>query len=412
VTIVPTNHTPATTPQIEAFKQSPVFLFVLVGLLALQPMSTDFYLPALPSIGRAFNAPTVTVTWTLSALVGTFGLAQLFVGPLTDRFGRRPIAIAGLALYTLASLVAMIVPVIEGLILCRAVQGLSLACAYVVSRSFVRDLYIPIEGAKVLSRGLMIMGLVPLLGPFVGGALDTYFGWQGPFFALAVFSGFVLIFVWRFFPETNQRLNPTATQIKPLLTNYHAILRHPIFLSYTAMSVFSYGGLFAFLSGSSFVFINIFGLSRTVYGLAFGCTGLGYLLGTRACRYLVARRGLIGTVRLAGMLSLTAASIMLILMLLKVHHPLATLLPAVAYVFAHGIQQPCTTTACLGPFPRMAGAASALNGFGQMALAVIVGVWIGKSFDGTVMPLTIIMFIGSVLVAFTGIVLIKRYGQQ
>jgi MFS transporter, DHA1 family, multidrug resistance protein len=401
----------ATHNTLDQFRASPYSLMLLVGLLAVQPISTDLYLPALPSLSRAFNAPTATVTWTLSALIGTFGLSQLFMGPLADRFGRRPVALIGLVVYAIASFAALFMPVIEGLIICRAVQGLGVACGYVVSRAMVRDLYAPLEGAKWLSRGLTLMSAAPLLGPLIGGLLDARFGWQGPFYALTLFSVSMALLVWRYFPETNLRLNPAATQLAPLIANYRSIAQHPVFLSYTALSVASYAGLFAFLSGSSFVFITIFGMSSTSYGFVFGFTGMGYLLGTRLCRYLVAQRGVASTVRIAGLISLTAGSAIALLALLKVQHPLAVLLPCIAYIFAHGVQQPCTQTACVGPFPSMAGAASALNGFSQMAAAIVISVWIGKSFNGTTLPLALTMFAASAMVAFAGLVLVRRYGQ-
>jgi MFS transporter, DHA1 family, multidrug resistance protein len=241
--------------------------------------------------------------------------------------------------------------------------------------------------------------------------LDARFGWQGPFYALTLFSVSMALLVWRYFPETNLRLNPAATQLAPLIANYRSIAQHPVFLSYTALSVASYAGLFAFLSGSSFVFITIFGMSSTSYGFVFGFTGMGYLLGTRLCRYLVAQRGVASTVRIAGLISLTAGSAIALLALLKVQHPLAVLLPCIAYIFAHGVQQPCTQTACVGPFPSMAGAASALNGFSQMAAAIVISVWIGKSFNGTTLPLALTMFAASAMVAFAGLVLVRRYGQ-
>jgi MFS transporter, DHA1 family, multidrug resistance protein len=402
------THTP--TPQ--SFKASPVFLFVLVGLLAVQPITTDLYLPSLPSLAKAFSAPTSLITWTLSAQVGTFGLTQLFMGPLADRFGRRPIAMAGLLIYLLASIAALFAPVIEVLIACRSLQGLGVACAFITSRAMVRDLHEPAEGARTLARGLMMMSIVPITGPFIGGLLDTALGWQGPFMALMVFSASVLLLVWRVMPETNTQRNPQATDVAPLLRNYRSIARHPVFLAYNTVSALSFGGIFAFLSGSSFVFISIFGLSRTLYGLAFGITGLAYLLGTLLARRLVAQRGIQRTVRFATLLSVSAGSTLLALALVPVHHPLAVLLPCAAFIFAHAMIQPCTQSACTAPFPQMAGAASALNGFSQMAVAVLIGIVIGKSFNGTTLPLALTLFTMSVAVALTGWLVVKRYGDM
>jgi DHA1 family bicyclomycin/chloramphenicol resistance-like MFS transporter len=390
------------------FRHGTVFLVILTGLLAVQPISTDFYLPTLPSLTRAFGADTATVTWTLSALVGSFGLTQLFVGPLADRYGRKPVVLCGFALYCAASLLAMAAPAIEALIACRAVQGIGVACGFVVGRALIRDLFTPDEGARVMAHGFTWMSLVPLFGPFIGGTLDARIGWQAAFAVLAAYSGAMFALCALRLPETLAQPNPQATRLAPLLRNYAAIARHPAFAAFTAATACSYAGLFAFISGSSFVFIQIFGLGRQAYGLAFGGIVLGYLLGTMLCRRLVPRLGLQRTLAAGGAVSLASGAAMALLVLAGVWHPLALLLPHFGFMVAHGIVQPTGQTGCIAPFAQMAGAAAALNGFAQMMVAVAVGGWIGASFDHTPRPLALTIFAASCGVGLASLWLVPR----
>jgi MFS transporter, DHA1 family, multidrug resistance protein len=394
-----------------AYRDTPVFLVLLVGLLAVQPASTDLYLASLPTITTALGTTAAVATWTLSALVGSFGLSQLFIGPLSDRYGRRPVLIAGLAVYCLASIAAIYSPTIYVLIALRMLQGVGVACAFVCGRGLIRDLFAPEAGARVMARAFSFMALVPLVGPFLGGLLDASVGWGGPFAALALLSAAVWLLVLLTLPETNPHKNSSATQLLPLLRNYATIARHPVFASYTSATIASYAGLFAFITGSSFVLIGVFGLSRPLYGLAFGLATLGYLTGTMFCRRSIARVGVQATVRRGGVVSLLSGSFMAGLALAGVYHPLALLLPQFGYMFAHGLVQPCGQAGCIAPFPKMAGAASALNGALQMAVAVGVGAWMGASFNNTPVPLALTVFAASVCVAITAIWGVGRYGE-
>jgi MFS transporter, DHA1 family, multidrug resistance protein len=383
------------------FRYSANFLLIMVGLLALPPISTDLYLPSLPSLSHHFTASTATVTWTLSALVGTFGVMQLFAGPVADRFGRRPVVLVGLAVYSIASIVAMFVPAIEWLVLCRMAQGFGVACAFVVGRSLIRDLFEPEDGARVMARGFMWMSFVPLLGPGLGGLLDTHMGWQAPFAALAMFSGALLLVCVIRLPETNLHKNTCATQLVPLVSNYCTMASHPVFMRYTAATASSYAGLFAFISGSSFVFIQVYGLSRQWYGVAFGFAVLGYLMGTMLCRRWLPRVGLARTLVRGGIISVSSGAMMVLLVWLWPAHYAAMLLPQFGYMLAHGVVQPAGQAGCIGPFPTMAGAASALNGFTQMLVAVGVGTWIGASFNNSPFPLALTICTSSLCVALT-----------
>lgn len=383
----------------QSFRRSAAFFVLLVGMLAVQPFSTDFYLPTLPSLTQALHASPAAVTWTLSALVGTFGITQLFVGPLADRYGRKPVATAGYAIYLAGSLAAIFAPGIAWMIACRMLQGLGMSCAFVVARALIRDLYAPQDGARVMAHGLAWMGGVALLGPFISGLLASLFGWQAAFVVLSLYSAGMFALCIAALPETAAHRNPQATRVGPLLANYAHILRNPVFNGFNATSACSYGGLFAFISGSAFVFLQRYGLSRAAYGLAFGATVAGYLVGTVLCRHLLARWGMRRTLLIGGGVSLSCATIMALGVVAGTPSMLAVLLPQIGYMVAHGIVQPVSQAGCVGPFPRMAGAASALNGFSQMMTAVGVGALMSASFDGTARPMALTIFVAGIGVA-------------
>ena len=191
---------------------SPVVIALLTLLLGLQPLTTDLYLPALPMLARELAAPMSAVQLTMSALILAFGVAQLVWGPVSDHFGRRPVLLGGLALYTLAGMAATVATGIGWLIVARTVQGATLAAAVVCARAMVRDLYEPHRGAHVMSLGLSGLGVLAISGPLLGGVLAAAFGWRSTMMAVAVSGALVWLFVWRFVPETIRRRNPNATR--------------------------------------------------------------------------------------------------------------------------------------------------------------------------------------------------------
>jgi MFS transporter, DHA1 family, multidrug resistance protein len=180
------------------------------GLSMLQPLSTDLYLPTLPAIASHFDASVATVQWTLSVFIAVFGLWQLVAGPLTDRYGRYPLIMLGATVYALASVLCMLAPSMAVLVIGRALQGLGACTCLVGARAFVRDLYTPSEGARMLAGAATIMSFAPLLGPIIGAQLASAFGWRAAFAALVVFAVALALFAAFRLKETNARRNPHA----------------------------------------------------------------------------------------------------------------------------------------------------------------------------------------------------------
>ncbi len=383
----------------------------LTLLLGLQPVTTDIYLPALPMLTRELAAPMASAQLTMSALILAFGLAQLFWGPVADRVGRRPVLLWGLSLYTVASVGAMLAGSIDTLIGWRVLQGASMAAAVVGARALVRDLYEPHEGTRVMSLGLSGLGLIAITGPMLGGAVATAWGWRSALAVVSVMGAVTLAFVvWRL-PETLQQRNPTATRWRPLLQRWAQIARHPVFVAWTVLISCSYGGLFTVLAGSSFIYIELLGLTPAAYGLAMGSGSVAYLAGTMVCRRWIVRHGMGGAVKRAGGFTLAGGALLVLAALLGLLNVWAVLLPQWLFCFGHGVHQPCGQAGAVGPFPQAAGAASALAGFVLAATAFVVGLWLGQALDGRLLPFALGLGFWALLTSLTAWTLVQRLAR-
>jgi DHA1 family bicyclomycin/chloramphenicol resistance-like MFS transporter len=409
---------PSTTPAAHTAAASsrtlsPALAALAIALLlGLQPVTTDLYLPALPLLARELHAPMVATQLTMSLVLLAFGFGQLLMGPLSDRFGRRPVLLGGLALHTAASFGAALAPNIEALIAARALQGVGLAASVVCARAMVRDLYEPQQGAHVMAWALSGLGVLALGSPLIGGWLTAQVGWRAPLAAVTVIAAMTLgIVAWRV-PETSSRRDRQALHPGPLLAGMRTVLGHPAFRAWAVLVSATYGGLFVLLAGSSFVYIGVLGLTPWGYGLAMASASLSYLAGTFYCRRLLVRHGLAGAVRrgawftLAGGLGLAGLGLAgqpVIAWVLLAHW---------LYSFGHGIHQPCGQTGAVGAFPRAAGLASALAGFLLALVAFGVGVWLGGALDGTLRPLGLGLGTCAIATALTAWTLVQRDGER
>ena len=390
---------------------SATVVMLTAGLSMLQPLSTDFYLPALPAIASHFAVGVGTVQWTLSVFIAVFGVWQLIAGPLTDRFGRyRPIAFGGFV-FAAASILCMMAPSITVLVIGRALQALGACTCLVGARGFVRDLYSPSEGARMLASAATIMSLAPLVGPIIGAQLAIAFGWRATFAAIAVFSVLLASYAALKLKETNTRRNPHALAPGPMLRTYGQVLRSRAFRAYTLAAAATYGGLFAFISGSSFVLMRVLGQTATGFSFSFSSMVAGYLIGTLVCRRLLPRHGMQRTTAAGASLQAASGVAMAGLAVAGVHVPLATTVPMFFYGMSHGIVQPTAQSGAVAPFPANAGAAAALLGFVMMLIAATLGAWIGASYNGTVYPLTLTIAACGVSTALVAFTLVRRHGD-
>ncbi len=352
---------------------------LLTALTAFGPLSTDLYLPSLPGLVAVFATDMATVQLTLSVFLIGFAVSQLVYGPVSDRFGRRPALLAGIGLFAAGTVACALAPTIETLIAARLVQAVGACSGPVLARAVLRDLAPPQEAARLLAYMSMAMAVAPAAGPVLGGVLTTALGWQANFwlllgFALAMLAGTLLRL-----PETNSRRDPAATRPRRLIEAYASLLRDRLFVGYASVVAGAYSTIFVFISGSAFVLVEAMGLSPVAYGLCFGLAVLGYIAGAFGAGRLTRRLGLDRMIALGTAVMAAGAIVMAALAWAGVASPAAVLVPFVPVMAGVGLAMPNAVAGAVGPFPHMAGTASALLGFVQMTVAAAVGVAIGHA---------------------------------
>ena len=381
--------------------RAPIVSVLLTLAVALGPMSTDFYLPSLPSLVDYFATDVASVQLTLSVFLAGFAVGQLFYGPLSDRFGRRPVMLAGVAIFTLASVACMLATSIEMLIAARLVQAIGACAGPVLARAVVRDVYGREGAARMLALIGAAMALAPLIGPIIAGYLTVWFGWQSSFLVLTLYGAVILFGILTALGETNAHRGE-ATSLGQMLRNYRAFLHSRAWIGYVLCNSATYAGLFAFISGSSFVFIKVLGLPPHLFGACFAVAVTGYIAGTIFSARTVMRLGIERMVLSGAAICAVAGLAMAGLAIAGVETVWSVLAPMMLFCVGVGLVMPNSMAGAIGPFPTMAGAASALLGFIQMTIAAAVGIGVGAAFDGTARPM-------AVTIALTGIGALAAY---
>jgi len=360
---------------------------LLTALVAIAPLSTDMYLPAMPALAAYFGASTTEVQLTLSVYLVGFACAQLILGPLSDRFGRRPVMIGGIFLFTVASVACAMATSITVLILARFVQAIGACAGAAVGRAVVRDIHDTKDAARLLAHMGTAMATAPLVAPLIGGQLTTRFGWQTNFIAL-MFIGIVLLgFTVLRLPETIRHANPSALSPQRMITNYWTLLKNASFQRFALTNAFSFAGLFAFISGSSFVLITRFAMTPETFGFAFGVVVMGYMMGAQAAARLLKFMTYERLIGIGGRIGLIAGGAGVLMAAFFPSTIASVIAPIFFYAVSVGFIMPNSMAGAIGPFPHMAGTASALLGFTQMALSAFMGLMVGILFDGTQMPM-------------------------
>mgnify|MGYP006167453409 CR=1 FL=1 len=265
-------------------------VLILGALSAFGPLAIDFYLPAFPAMAQAFATDEKHVQTTLAAYFLGLSIGQLAYGPVADRFGRRKPLLFGVALFTLASLACAYAPNLDTLVLARFVQALGGCAGMVLSRAIVSDKCDPVASAKVFSQLMLVMGLAPILAPMLGGVLVNLAGWQSIFLVLSLFSAACLLAVSLGLPESL----PADMPRQPLsgaLRQYLRLLNDRVFLGHALTGGIAIAGMFAYIAGSPFVFIELYGVPAEHYGWLFGSNAAGFVIMAQVNARLVLRGG-------------------------------------------------------------------------------------------------------------------------
>jgi DHA1 family bicyclomycin/chloramphenicol resistance-like MFS transporter len=369
---------------------------ILSALVAFAPMSIDMYLPTLPALERYFSTDTASVQHTLASFFVGLAIGQLFYGPLADRYGRKPPLYFGLALYVLVSAGCALAPSIGSLIVLRFLQALSGCAGMVVARAVVRDLYDHQESARVFSILLMVMGIAPIVAPLAGGYLLTWFGWRSIFWVLALFGAACLVAVKVALPETIPR-NIARVPLSAALANYASLLGDRRYLGYALSGGFGQAGMFAYISGSPFVFIDLYGVPAQAFGWLFGLNAIGIVAFTQANRRLLLRYD---ADRVLGTANFVAALFCLALLGMAFTNAaglIGILVPLFFVVSLRGLTFPNASAGAMAPFPEKAGSASALLGSVQFAIAAAASAAVGILHDGTAVPMAAVITVCGLL---------------
>ena len=342
------------------------FGWLLPLLLAAQPMATDSYLPALPEIARVLGSASTSLT--VFALA--FGCAQLLCGPLADRWGRRPVLLAGLAGYALAALGSALADSMVSLTAWRAGQGAAMAAILVCSRATVRDLYPPHEGPQVMARGLLGLGLMALVAPVLGAWVVQGAGWRWVMVMMASYALLLWLLCWRRFEETRQ---PVVAAGAPQHGATRAVFASPAFRAWTSLAAATYAGVFCFLLLSPMVYIGYLGLTPSLYAWVPAGSSLVYIIGTVACRRMLHRFGPVRSVQGAALLSLAGASIQALGCWLAPASAWPLIAGHAIYMLGHGVHNPCGQAGAVSELPALAGRAVSWSGFAMMIVAFSLG---------------------------------------
>lgn len=386
----------------------PVLLALLLGI---QPVATDLYLSALPSIQADLFATTGQTQLTLSAMMLAFGISQLFLGPLSDRFGRKPVLLWGVALFTLCGIAMIFVSSINGLIALRALQGVGVGASVMSGRAVLRDLFAPERGAMVMSKAFTGLGFTALACAVIGSSAAQYLGWRFTLALMGVFGIALWLLLLARFQETLKTRNKNALQWQTLLSNWRTILSHPVFLSYSMLSTFSFCAIITVLAGSPFVLIKMLGLSKLQFGLCLFFMPIFYITGTFYCRRLLRRYGLQSAVKHATWLVLVPGLAIGIFALLGMQNLWLIIIPFYLFMIGHGVMQSCGQTGAVAHFADKAGVASALNGFMMMVFAFGMSLWLGANLGNNASAMMLGMAFWCVLTSGVAWFVVPRFGK-
>lgn len=387
-----------------------VGLTVLLGLLvALTPLGTDAYLPTLPAIAQTFGASVSAVQLTITTFFLGIAAGQLVWGPLSDRFGRKPLLLCGLGLYFVAALACIGAESVVAISVWRFVQGLGMSSGPVIARTIVRDMHSNELAARMLARMMIVFGFVPIGAPLLGAQLLAWWGWQAIFALLAGVTLALLIAVATGLKESAPR-SVTPASAAGIARTFRSILSEPRFIAPFCVLLGTQLGVFAFVTNSAFVLVKAFGLSPREYSVLFAAVMLGQITGAWFTSRFVMRLGIRGMLRFGARLACVSGLLAAALAWSGLAHWLGIVLPFMGFMFAASCLIPNATAAALAPFPHSAGAASSLLGACAFVLGATVSVVLGMLYDESARPMTAALALAGLCTLLAERFLVRRPG--
>ncbi len=373
---------------------------LLALAVVLGPLSMQIYLPVLPEVQRSFLTSNEVTQLSFSVYMLSMGIAQLFIGTLSDRFGRRPLMLAGIAIFIVGSAACALAPGIEWLIAARALQAIGGGSGLVLARAILSDLYPPAEMARRFAFVILLMLVGPTLGPLLGGIIAEFGGWRLIFWFLSGAGVFVFLMLLQLLPETLRKSD--AAQSSGLLGGWKLALQEKRFLLYGAVSTFSLSAYYVFISIAPFLTAALFSTSPREFGQYFIVLALAYGCGNFTATRLTVRLGIKRTVFFGMTIALSGGVILAALVVAGFWSPLGLFLPMAIITFAHGFSGPSTQAGAIAQVPEHAGAASSLVSFAMQFVGAAIAQLVASTSLDTPYPLTgilLLLLIGSYVAA-------------
>ena len=371
---------------------------VILGMLAaFAPLAIDMYLPALPAMATALGSDSGGAQLTIASYFVGMGLGQLIYGPLTDRFGRRPPLFVGVGLFLLASLACALAQTLPQMVALRFVQALGGCAGMVVARAVVRDVAHLRDPVRLMGRLMLIMGVAPILAPFMGGVLSAWLGWRSIFVFLALFAGMALLLVALLLPETHAPERRLRQSPRAIIRAYAGLLADARFLRPALAAGFAIAGMFAYIAGSPAVFMEVHGIAPGQYGIWFGINAAGIISGSQVSGWLAERWG--REVLFTRMLRAMALAALALVVATWLGSGFTMIfLCLFAYIAMLGVVLPLGTVLGMAHFAALAGTASALLGTFQFGLGGLAGAVLGNWHDASGLPMAVVI-LGCILMA-------------
>ena len=361
-------------------------LVILSALMSFSSISTDMYLPALPTLVNELNTDIGRVELTISSFLIGFSTGQLFWGPIGDRIGRRvPIAL-GLVLFMAGSVGCALSASITQMMVWRIVQALGACAGPVLARAMVRDLYPRERSAQMLSILILMMAVAPLLGPLFGGQVLETWSWRGIFWILALFGALALIALWAL-PETLPSAKRSTEPLRNTLKDYLELVRDPRLIGYAIAGGFYYGGCYAFIAGTPFAYVDYYHVSPKVFGLLFGINIVGLMAINFANTRLVMRLGSERIYRFGTWIAALSGIVLAVDARFGWGGVAGLAIPIFCFMSVSGFIVANSVASALAAFPKRAGAASSLVGAMHYGSGVLSAAMLGWFSDGTPWPM-------------------------
>jgi DHA1 family bicyclomycin/chloramphenicol resistance-like MFS transporter len=378
-------------------------LALLMAMTSIGPLALNILVPAVPGLAVRLNTDAASVQLTISLFLFAMAVSQLTLGPLSDRYGRRPVVLGGLSVAVLASLGAIMAEGIGSLIIVRMAQALGASTGVVVGRAIIRDLFGRDRAASMMGLVTTVMVVAPMVSPMIGGLLDTAFGWQAIFGFVAAAAFLVLIWAAITLPETNApQVNAVPGQYR---TDLAALLRNAPFWGYVGGAAFGSASFFSFLGGGPHVVVSMMGRSSAEYGFWFAFTAFGFMAGNFLTSRLTQRHGVDTMIKVGIGFELVGAAVALVVAeMFFTAGPWIIFVPQMVVGFGNGVLLPNCIAGAVSVRPHAAGAASGITGFVQMTLGALAAQFTGWVIAGAMLPLpmtlTILVLTGATAVSF------------